>query len=199
MIDCAGNTLSTVPDPLSTDPVQVGQAYDNRIVSIFHIAENNGEPALMCTYSPNGAAPWTTLPVIQGVENFQVLYGVDGVEPNAALSPAVAAVWPDVPNRYLRADQMRVGTPDSVDSKANWRRVRSIRIGMVLRSAPGATQDRNAQDFFPFGKAKGSSAGVAGSAFASTADPGTSFSPTPDGRLRQGVTFTIHLRNDQTL
>jgi type IV pilus assembly protein PilW len=200
MIDCAGNTLATVPDPLSTDPVQIAKAYDNRIVSIFHIAENNGEPALMCTYSPNGAAPWTTVPVIQGVENFQVLYGVDGVVPNAALSPAVAAIWPDVPTRYLQADQMRVGTVDSVDSKANWRRVRSIRIGMVLRSAPGATQDRDAQEFFPFGKARGSGSGAPGSAFANNAgDPGTSFSPTPDGRLRQSVTFTIHLRNDQTL
>jgi type IV pilus assembly protein PilW len=195
MIDCAGNSIATV-----TVPGTSAAADDARIASIFHVAINQGEPTLMCTYSPNGAAPWITVPLVQGVENFQVLYGVDGVTPGAALAPAVAASAPDVPHRYLSANQMVVGAAGSLDTKANWRRVRSIRIGMVLRSDAGATQDRDAQEFFPFGRAKGSGSGAPGSAFANNAgDPGTSFSPTPDGRLRQGVTFTIHLRNDQTL
>ncbi len=30
-----------------------------------------------------------------------------------------------------------------------------------------------------------------------TNDPGTVFTPTADGRLRQVVTFTVHLRNNQ--
>lgn len=198
MIDCAGNTIAAVPNPQATDPTQVAQAYDNRIVSIFHVAINNGEPALMCTYSPNGAAPWTTVPLVQGVEDFQVLYGVDGVTPNAALLPAVAASAPDVPSRYLRADEMTATAAN--DTRANWRRVRSIRIGLVLRTPPGATQDRDTQTFFPLGGIRGSS-GNASAALATTEarDPGTVFIPTPDGRLRQSLTFSIHLRNDQTL
>jgi len=196
MIDCAGNTVASVPNPKDADPSQVAQAYDRRIVSIFHVAISQGEPALMCTYSSTGAAPWTTVPVIQGVENFQVLYGVDGVTANAA--PTAPTAVPDVPDSYLRADQMTVAGSAN-NTKANWRRVRSIRIGMVLRSAPGSSQDTAAQTFWPFGAAKGTATGAAGSAFANSNDVGTSFQPTPDGRLRQTVSFTIHLRNDQGL
>lgn len=196
MIDCAGNTVAAVADPNDSDPAQVGLAYDRRIISIFHVAINQGEPALMCTYSSTGAAPWTTVPVIQGVENFQVLYGVDDVTAGAA--PAAAAPVPDVPDSYLRADQMVVATSAN-DTRANWRRVRSIRIGLVLRTPPGATQDNAAQTFYPFGAAKASSTGSIGSALASSNDIGTIFAPTPDGRLRQVLSFAIHLRNDQGL
>jgi type IV pilus assembly protein PilW len=195
MIDCAGNNVATVPDPRNP-----GLAADGRIVSIFHVALNNGEPALMCTYSPTGAAgSWTTVPLVQGVENFQVLYGADGVVANTALTKAVADKTPDVPDRYLRANQMDVATSAS-DTRDNWRRVRSVRIGMVLRTPPGAAQDRNAQTFFPLGRVKDPSGNV-GPALATTeaGDPGTNLPQTPDGRLRQSVTFTFHLRNDQTL
>ncbi len=196
MIDCAGNTLAAVPNPADTDPTKVVQAYESRIVSVFHVAINQGEPALMCTYSSTGAAPWTTVPVIQGVEKFQVLFGTDGVVANAA---PVATTAPDVPDRYLRADQLVVASSDAA-TKANWRRVRSIRVGMVLRSATGSAPGNASQTFHPFGEAASSGAGGAGSAFANvTDDPGTEFAPTPDTRLRQTVTFTIHLRNDQTL
>ncbi|HUD33332.1 MAG TPA: PilW family protein [Variovorax sp.] len=195
LIDCAGNNVATVSDPRTT-----ALTTDNRIVSIFHVALNNGEPTLMCTYSPTGAAgSWTTVPLIQGVENFQVLYGVDRVVANTTLLPAVVASAPDLPDRYLRADQMTVAASAN-DTRDNWRRVRSVRIGMVLRTPPGATQDRNTQTFFPFGGVK-DAAGNVSAALATTenGDAGTNFVPTPDGRLRQSVTFTFHLRNDQTL
>jgi len=195
MIDCAGNSVATVPDPRNP-----GLAADSRIVSIFHVALNNGEPTLMCTYSPTGAAgSWTTVPLIQGVENFQVLYGVDRVVANTAPTPVVAASAPDVPDRYLSAKDMPVAASAN-DTRANWRRVRSVRIGMVLRTPPGATQDRDAQTFFPLGRVKDASGTVSASlATTEGRDPGTNFAPTPDGRLRQSVAFTFHLRNDQTL
>lgn len=196
MIDCAGNTIASIPNPKDSDPAKVAQAYDRRIVSIFHVAVNQGEPSLMCTYSSTGVAPWTTVPVVQGVENFQVLYGVDGVTANTA--PSGTAPAPDVPDSYLRADQMVVAGSAN-NTKANWRRVRSIRVGMVLRSAPGSSQDRATQTFLPFGAAKSTATGNSGTAFASANDRGTTFQPTPDGRLRQTVSFTIHLRNDQGL
>lgn len=187
MIDCAGNTLAAVANPTDTDPTKVTDAYNSRVVSIFHVAINQGEPALMCTYSATGAAPWTTVPVIQGVENFQVLFGTDGVVANAITT---ATSVPDVPDRYLRADQINVAS--DVGSKANWRRVRSLRIGMVLRAAPGSAQGSTTQVFHPFGEASG------GAALASAGDDGTNPSLAADTRLRQVVTFTVHLRNDQS-
>ena len=185
MIDCAGNAIANVLNP--TD--------DSRIVSIFHVAINQGEPSLMCTYSATGAAPWTTVPLIQGVEKFQVLFGTDGVIAKAA---PIATTTPDIPDRYLRADQIRVNASD-VDTKANWRRVRSIRVGLVLRGAPGSSLGNSGQTFHPFGEAasSGGTGVAAGSAFASIDDDGTNFTPTADTRLRQTVTFTVHLRNDQ--
>jgi type IV pilus assembly protein PilW len=151
----------------------------------------------MCTYYDSATSTWLSSPIVQGVENFQVLYGVDGVTAGT-VTPSTAAS-PNVPNAYLRADQIGV-SGNSAATNANWRRVRSVRIGMVLRSAKGAAQDSQTQTFYPFGPTKGSATGTAGSAFAdATNDPGTVFQPTPDGRLRQTLTFTIHLRNDQGL
>ena len=183
MIDCSGNPIRDIPND-STD----------RSISVLYVAVGtDNEPALMCASGLAGAVA-AGQPLIHGVENFQVLYGVDRVAPNAVT--VVNAKDDAVPDRYLRADQMTV-SGNQAATNANWRRVRSIRIGMVLRGSVGSAPDRTSQTFYPFGKAKASSTGTDGSAFASTDDPGTIYSPTPDGRLRQVVTFTIHLRNDQ--
>lgn len=181
MINCAGNPIDA-DDPFDRN---------DRAISVLYVAISTGEPALMCASGSLEKGE----PLIEGVENFQVLYGVDRVTPNA-----VTVANPDkddgVPDRYLRANQITV-SGNTEATNANWRRVRSIRVGMVVRGAVGSAVDRTAQTFYPFGKAKASSAGAEGSAFASSDDPGTIFKPTPDGRLRQVVTFTIHLRNDQ--
>jgi len=189
MIDCAGNAPATVPD------FTASTAVDTRITSIFHVDIDQGEPSLMCTYLDATTNTWTTTPIVQGVENFQVLYGVDGVV--TGTDPAVNAPKPEIPLTYLRADQMNGAT--TAGTAANWTRVRALRIGMVLRSAPNSTQDSQPQTFYPFGSTPDSSGGAKGSAFASTTDVNTIFAPTPDGRLRQVATFTIHLRNDQGL
>lgn len=188
MIDCAGNAPATVPN------VNDVGARDARMASIFSVGLSQGEPSLLCTYLDATTNTWMSSPIVQGVENFQVLYGVDGVTPVTA-TPSTAAT-PDVPNAYLRADQMTVAG-NTAATNANWRRVRSVRIGLVLRSAPGAAQDSQAQTFYPFGPAKGSATAATGSAFATSDDSNTVFQPTPDTRLRQAMTFTIHLRNDQ--
>ena len=183
MIDCSGNPIRDIPNDST-----------GRSISVLYVAVGtDNEPALMCASGLAGAVA-AGQPLIHGVENFQVLYGVDRVAPNAVT--VVNAKDDAVPDRYLRADQMTV-SGNQAATNANWRRVRSIRIGMVLRGSVGSAPDRTSQTFYPFGKAKASSTGTDGSAFASTDDPGTIYSPTPDGRLRQVVTFTIHLRNDQ--
>lgn len=184
MIDCAGNPSISLP----TDPT-------DRVLSVLHVAvDQTGEPSLMCTTVNPATGVFSVQPIIRGVENFQVLYGADSVTPNTA--PTAAAAADPVPARFLRADQMVVAG-DPVATNANWNRVRSIRIGMVFRGAPGSAQDNAAQTYFPLGQARASGGGSVGSALSAAADPGTVFQPGADSRLRQVVTFTIHLRNNQ--
>jgi type IV pilus assembly protein PilW len=192
MIDCAGNAINAVP----TDR-------NDRMVSVFYVAVGtDGEPSLMCSRSPNGLAPYSPQAIVRGVENFQVLYGVDGF---TAVNTAFTNPSDSVPERYLRADQIVVGgVTDSQATYNNWRRVRSIRIGMVIRGPANSQQEKVSQTFYPFGMAKDSATGTPGFALstadnATSADKGTRFTPTVDGRLRQVVTFTIHLRNGQEL
>lgn len=201
MIACDGNPI---------DDYQPADMND-RHISVLYVrgpTDTDPDPALMCisgrskdygnTSAQKIVSDSVTQPLIQGVENFQVLYGVDRVAPNTATADATGtqeAKDDAVPDRYLRADELTV-SGNAEATNANWRRVRSIRIGMVLRGPAGSATDSSAQTFYPFGKAKAGTGDV-GSALASTSDAGTIFSPTPDGRLRQVVTFTIHLRNDQ--
>lgn len=191
MIDCAGNAPKTVPDFTNA------AAPTTRLTSIFEVDTDavTGEPSLMCITQDPVTLAWSSSPIVQGVESFQVLYGVDTVTPGT--DPAAGLPPPNVPTSYLRADQMAGAT--AAGTAANWARVRALRIGMVLRSAPHSAQDTGSQTYYAFGSTPSSSTGSKGSAFGSSADPGTIFTPTPDGRLRQTATFTVHLRNDQGL
>lgn len=212
MIDCKGNTLTTNAAPSERD---------ERMASILSVEVSNGEPSLMCATVSSAGTISTKQPIIQGVENFQVLYGTEGVTAGTAPTPtygrtanapapATSAAWTawatsinQVPDRYLRADQMTVtgGTPaqNAIDTNANWRGVRTLRIGMVLRGPVNSAQNAQVQTLYPFGNAKSSDTGADGSALSSTTDPGSIFSAPADGRLRQVMTFTVHLRNDQGL
>ena len=189
MINCAGFTGS------ATAPSDLG----DRMVSIFHLMKDSttGEPSLYCSYLKTDGTGYLTQPIVQGVENFQVLYGTDNVTP-ATAPPATAAsdASDSTPDRYLRADQLTV-TGDATATNNNWRRVRSVRIGMVLRGAPNSQQGSGPTTFYPFGSAKASISGTAGSALSSSSDVGTIFTPTADGRMRMVSTFTVHLRNNQ--
>lgn len=178
IIDCAGNALSKT----MTDRYELYS-------SVFHIAADarTGEPNLVCTRWPLGDdyGSASMQPLISGVENFQVLYGVDGI--NA--EDLVFSNADSVTDAYLRADQISKGTPEV--SLQRWQRVRSIRIGMVIRAAPGTALGNTSMQTLPFG------VGEIGEMFASQEDSGSIYNPDNDGRLRQVVSFTVHLRNTQ--
>lgn len=179
MINCAG--INQVRDPMDSADL---------ITSAFHVALSNGEPSLMCSYQDK-TGTWQTAaqPIIEGVESFQVLYGVDGVTSGAA-TPATTIPL-NIANRYLRAEEMIV-VGNASETVNNWRRVRSVRIGMVLRGPPNSSQDKDPeQKFYPLGKAMKSAN--------ESADKGSTFQPAADGRLRQTMTFTVYLRNEQNL
>lgn len=171
IIDCFGNAEKVAP---------INR--DDRVASVLYVAESKGEPSLMCK-THNAATD--AQPLVQGVENFQVLYGVDGDNDSVA-------------DRYMRADQLTVAGNEAA-TNANWRMVRSIKVGLILRSSVGATQETATKTWYPFGLAKASASAASGSAFSSTNDPGTVFNAPADRRLRQQVSFTIHLRNEQNL
>ena len=157
--------------------------------SIFHIQRSaSGEPTLACTYRDSTGA-WQTVPVMQGVEGFQVLYGVDNVSPTAA-PPAGETGLDGVPDRYLRASQLTV-TGNTNATMDNWRRVRSVHIGLLLRGDPGSAVDRAASGRFY---------DVLGPGLTdtdTTHDPLARLTVPADGRLRQSMIFTVHLRNRQ--
>lgn len=197
MIDCSGNGSATAPS-----------SRDDRLISILHVQVPIGdtEPSLMCTtLLPSSTNTYTTTALIRGVDTFQLLYGADGVTPLTASTmlnpstPASGNTYGFMPKTFIRADQMVVGgDPVSDQSYNNWRRVRALRIGMVLRGAPGSAQNTSGSStFYALGAAPSASGAGVGTALSSTTDTGTRLTPASDGRLRQTVTFTVHLRNEQ--
>lgn len=170
IINCAG----------AAEPEGTERAY-----SIFHVVRSSsGEPTLACTYRTGGV--WRTTPVVTGVEGFQVLYGVDTLDKGGAAA-AKAEDGDTVADRYLTARQL--DTIPSSTVTENWRRVRTVRIGLVLRSATADAADIAATR---------ASVPVLGGDFVSSADIGSSLQPvTADGRLRQRLIFTVQLRNAQ--
>jgi len=161
---------------------------NDRAVSVFHVTRGtNGEPSLSCSYykfASSGAGWVASTPLIEGVESFQVLFGTDGVSPG--LAPSATAVQDSVAERWLRADQLTVADP--VATRENWRRVRAVRVGLVLRGPVGSAEQAYAKPFTPLGPM-----------YASPDDTGSNLSVTADRRLRLQSTFTVHLRNDLTL
>lgn len=177
MINCLGNTETVPPE----NP-------DERLFSVFHISNTGrGEPTLMCTWRNETNGTWQTQPLVEGVERLQILYGTQNVTANTAPTALSDTTATPPPDRYLRGDQLVV-TGNDAATNANWERVRSIRIGMVLRGPAGsATTTADAPAVHPFGSA----------ALGSANDPGTQPGTPNDNRLRQIASFTVNLRNPQ--
>ena len=191
MLDCSGaapGTASVSRDDTSVNVFFVSKDVDD---------ERDGEPALSC-YSLNADRHTfkRRVSLVRGVENFQVLYGVQAKTPTA--NTAFVSSKDAIPYAYMRADQMVVGNdPHGAATRRNWQLVRSLRIGLVLRGSVNKQQAAVEQVLYPLGLGKSSGAGAAGSAFGSTRDPGSIFNAPADGRFRSAETFTIHLRNAQ--
>ena len=174
MIDCRGQS----------EPPLSGTDLDRRAVNIFYVARDaNGEPSLYCAYYNLTTDAWVAgTSLIEGVESMQVLYGTDSVTP--ATAPP-AAYGDTIVDRWLRADQLKV-IGNAAATRDNFRRVRAVRIGLVLRGPAGSAQTPMTATLNPLGPAYVDATNDVGSALAVPAD----------SRLRRVVTFTVHLRND---
>lgn len=186
-------TDATKPDNTMINCMGFGEAgltngdLNDRAASIFHVTRGtNGEPSLSCSYYKFATGVWAaSQPMIEGVESFQVLFGTDGVTPLTAAS--AAATQDTVAERWLRADQLSVAG-NAAATRENWRRVRAVRVGLVLRGPVGSAEQAYADPFTPLGPM-----------YASDDDTGSNLSVAADRRLRLKSTFTVHLRNDLTL
>ena len=160
-----------------------------RAVSIFYVDQPDGEtePTLYCRYTVKekaGSSLSAPIPLVKGVESFKVLYGVDNIEKNTAAdcsggSGACATEHAKlIPNRYLTAADLTVGT-DTAATQTNWRRVRALRVGIVLRGAGNSGNDIDNSEILPLGEKFGGA-----------------YTPADTlPRLRQNHIFTVNLRN----
>lgn len=162
-----------------------GGDLNDRALSMFHVTRgSNGEPALSCSYYNFQTGNWASpAPMIEGVESFQLLFGTDGVTP----STAPGAAGDTVAERWLRADQLTVAG-NTAATRENWRRVRAVRVGLLIRGAAGSAPQSIATTWAPLG-----------TLYASADDTGSSLTVSSDGRLRVQTAFTVHLRNDLSL
>jgi len=179
-------SVPTVADGSMINCAGIGEPEGNeQAVSIFHIVRSAaGEPTLACTYRSPVDGSWKTEALIPGVEAFQVLYGVDSVTPGTA--SAVATAGTDLPpTRYLRASQLVVAG-DAPATLNNWRRVHSLRIGLLFRGPTSTAIDK---------AATAKTYNVLGAEFSGSADTLSQLAVPADGRLRQALVINIHLRN----
>lgn len=174
VIDCTGRSV-----PIAALP----KSRDDMLASVLYVESYRGEPTLFCVTVDAAGNPGVQQPLVSGVETLQVLYGTDGVTPGAAPStPADSVV-----DRFVSARDLEVSGDDEA-TYMNWRRVRSIRVGMVLRGPVVPVEELSAEEMYPLG-----------AFMRSAADAGSAFTPDDGRRLRQTLTFTVHLRNDQGL
>lgn len=163
--------------------------------SIFSVGRSqSGEPTLICTYQDLSGA-WTTVPLVTGVEGFQILYGTFGVTANVCSSAPIDSTTGEPKEQptdsYLTAAQMQ-GSGGAYCAN-NWARVRTLRIGMLLRGPASSAVVK--------GSAPTSISVLGGPnasySFSTAADVGSTLTVPADGRLRQQMVFTVALRNMQ--
>lgn len=161
---------------------------NERGASIFHLRTGaDGEPSLYCAYYNHKDGKWNaSTPLIEGVESFQILYGTDRVTPNTVPVKDDPA-QDSIAEQWLRADQLSVAGND-VATRDNWRRVRAVRVGLVLRGPVGSAPQSIASTSVPLGSAYANN----------TNDVGSELAIPADRRLRMTSTFTVHVRSDLT-
>ncbi len=131
VVDCAGFTVAAGEEGWS----------------IFYVAKNgDGELELRCKY--RGASNWSADALVAGVDSFQVLYGLDTDTPRDGVA-----------NRYVNADAIRALDaalpaglpPQEFNRRTHWKRVVSVRVGLLLHGARPTRQDRESREFQLFG------------------------------------------------
>jgi len=183
MMNCAG---FSVPPPASE-----ANAESSRGWSIFYVAEDAaGIPQLYCKYQ--GKTAWSSEAMVQGVESFQVLYGLD-------------SDGDGLPNRYVTATQLNAmdaalsltGTSaqqlaQDRNRKTNWKKVVAVQVALLVRGSHRGRSDsgNTVYDLFGDDYSDANAADDAGTRIAESAMPASL-----RNRARKMFRATIQLRN----
>ncbi len=174
MLNCAGFAVAA--------PAAGASADDSRGWSIFYVAEDgHGVPQLYCKYQ--GKKAWQAQSIAEGVESFQVLYGLDSDGDGLA-------------NRFLAAtalDAMDAAlVPANKNSKTAWKKVVAVKVALLLRGNHGVRADTPDSRYDLFGKdyADANADTDKGVRIDETAIPAAL-----RNRLRKVFSTTIQLRN----
>lgn len=159
------NAPGCPPDP---QQYRDGAELSKSITTVFYVGQGatSGEPALFMT-TVNGIT-FNHQELAEGVENMQILYGVDTDAPPAPL---------DYPDSYLTAAQVNALT--TANPLTGWPRVMSVRISVLMRTSNVSGQ---ADQVVDTGTYLLPGAGVV-------------IDPANDNRRRRVFTTTIQLRN----
>ncbi|KAF1686197.1 pilus assembly protein PilW [Pseudoxanthomonas broegbernensis] len=167
----AGSTNPINASSAFTRVFTEGQAMLHRAESVvYYVGLNNGRPSLYrvrFTAAPGGGLTAQSQELIEGVENMQLLYGLD--RELTANRPPTGYI-----DRLLAANGVQTAVVPAADA---WRRVGAVQIGLLTVSPDRATAAQAQADLRPL-----SALGVAYTA------PG-------DGRYRSVYESTIALRN----
>ncbi|HEY1145026.1 MAG TPA: PilW family protein, partial [Allosphingosinicella sp.] len=159
--------------------------------SIFYVARgSDGSGELRCKYRASGA--WSADALIDGVDGFQLLYGLDTDEPRDG-----------VPNRYVNATAIDALDDSLVLAGANederrrdryrrsyWKRVVSVQVALLLRGARSA-RGSGTRTYDLFGPAYGAAYGLTDSGVRLTE---AQLAGRMGNRARRLFTATIALR-----
>lgn len=165
MRTCNGTAVAASASGLPTVEGELG-------LSIFYIGtDDSGEPSLYCTSDP-GTTTRDTNAIVRGVESMQIMYAVDLCLP--AGNPACTR--DGVPDRWVSASDV---------ASTDWRFVKAVRVGLVLRGGMGSAQAPDTTALYPMGQDFSKD----------LTETGLSFTPPADGRLRRTYVTTFLLRN----
>ncbi len=172
MIDCSGNGVG---EPLAWEDADLARG-----MALFYVANDaTGTPQLMCGYRPRDAAnreittagtALQAIPLVSGVEVFQVLYGVD-------------VNFDFMPDRYLSAAEV-LALPNP------WQNVVALKLSMVLLGDTASASPQDVPTFRLFGNLYPGNAAAANDA---TFRPAVQLQ-----RMRRLYTVTVQLRNAAT-
>jgi type IV pilus assembly protein PilW len=144
------------------------------VTTVFFVGASGGEPALYrLTLASNGR--WDNAAVlVAGVENMQVLYGID-TDGDGIL------------NRYVTADQV-----------PSWQNVTAVRIGLLLRSTGGTGDSGDTGDNLrpdPDSTTYPINGAPDGSGYTPLTTQVSLAAGVWDHRLRRAISTTVTLRN----
>lgn len=158
----------SMPDCRGQNPTIVNSS--DVAMSVYWVeADVDGEPALKClSGSTSGTPAFAAQTLVRGVETLRVMYGVDTNNDS-------------IPDRWVDATGVNA-IPAVAPATNPWAMVTAVRLGMVIRGAPGSAQDAVARTLYPLGR---------------DFSAASTFVAPADRRLRKVFTATYQLRNPQ--